>query len=97
MKKFLLMCVVAAALTGCAEYEKDRYYVGCAPVCGAPCASCHQTVSYSSCISCARPAPQPKTIVVMVPPAPQPVVEHEIVYQPQPSCGCPKCGCHKAK
>ena len=96
MKKFLLMCVVAAALTGCAEYEKDRYYV--APVCGAPCVSCHQTVSYSSsCISCARPAPQPKTIVVMVPPAPQPVVEHEIVYQPQPSCGCPKCGCHKAK
>ena len=104
MKKTLLICTIAAALTGCAEFERDRYYVAgyqYVPACGqevTTCSTCQQTVSYSPCLSCARPAPQPKTIVVMVPPAPQPqpVIEHEIVYQPQPSCGCKKCGCNKA-
>ena len=64
------------------------------------CSTCTQQVT--TCETCVQPVqpvlqPQPKTIVVMVPPAPQPVVEHEIVYQPQPSCGCKKCGCKAAK
>lgn len=106
MKKTLLICAIAAALTGCAEFERDRYYVAgynYTPVCAQPintCNTCHQAVTYSSCMPYVRPAPQPKTIVVMVPPAapqPQPVIEHEIVYQPQPSCGCAKCGCNHNK
>lgn len=63
------------------------------------CSTCTQQVT--TCETCTQKIQpvlhqEPKTIVVMVPPAPQPVVEHEIVYQPQPSCGCKHCGCNKA-
>lgn len=99
MRKTLLICMIAATLTGCAEFERDRYYVAgyqYAPACGQE-VTCQQTVTYAPCCTY-RPAPQPKQVIVVMPaPQPQPVVEHEIVYQPQPTCGCNKCGCHKAK
>lgn len=100
MKKTLLICAMAACLTACAEH-REEYVMGY-----------EYMPAYTGCSTCAQPAPtcntcmqtiqpvlhqQPKTIVVMVPPAPQPVVEQEIIYEPQPSCGCKKCGCHKAK
>jgi len=104
MKKTLLICAMAAAVTGCAEFERDRYYVaGYAPVCGQEMTTytscCQQIMPCDTCMPCtARPAPQPKQVIVVMPaPRPQPVIEHEIVYQPQPSCGCKKCGCHNAK
>ena len=100
MKKTLIICALAACLAGCAEFERDRYYVaGYAPTCGQQVytSCCQQIMPYETCMPCAaRPAPQPKQVFVVMP-APQPVIEHEIVYQPQPTCGCPKCGCHKAK
>lgn len=104
MKKTLIICAMAACLAGCAEFERDRYYVaGYAPTCGQQVtytSCCQQVMPCETCMPCmARPAPQPKQVIVVMPaPQPQPVVEHEIVYQPQqPSCACAKCGCRKAK
>jgi len=101
MKKTLLICAMAACVAACAEQRREEYvmgyeYVPAYSTCG--CHSCGTTTT--TCNTCVQPLQpvlhqQPKTIVVMVPPAPQPVVEHEIVYQPQPTCGCPKCGCKK--
>ncbi len=105
MKKTLLICAVAACLAGCVEQQRrDEYVMGYeyvpAPAyntCG--CNTCTQPIT--TCNTCMQPIQpvlhqQPKTIVVMVPPAPQPVVEQEIIYEPQPTCGCKKCGCQKA-
>ena len=97
MKKTLLICAMAACVAACAEQRREEYvmgyeYVPAYNACG--CGACAQTMT--TCSTCVQPIQpvlhqQPKTIVVVTPPAPQPVVEHEIVYQPQPTCGCPKC------
>ena len=116
MKKSLLVCALAIAVTGCVEHQPDRYVpayrpapVQYAPACGCAqqvtqqvntCTTCQQTMPTQSCCGCTthRPEPKPKTVVIMVPsapaPQPQPVIEHEIVLQTQPACGCKKCGCH---
>jgi len=90
------------------EYVPVSNTCGCStcaqPVAPAPCM---QTVSTcSTCTQQVQPVfqpviqpvlqPQPRQVVVVMPPAPapQPVVEHEIIYKPQPSCGCSKCGCN---
>ncbi len=102
MKKTLLICAMAACVVGCVEQKRhDDYvmgyqYVPAYNTCG--CNTCGVTTT--TCNTCMQPIQpvlhqQPKTIVVMVPPAPQPVVEQEIIYEPQPTCGCPKCGCNK--
>ena len=95
MKKTLLICTMSIGLVACAEQRHEEYVMGYqyVPACANTCSSCFQPMMPYR--ACARP--QPKPIVVVVPPAPQPVVEHEIVYQPQPKCGCSKCGCKKAK
>jgi len=95
MKKTLLICAMSIGLVACAEQRKEEYVMGYELVPTCACSSCVRSFSPCPCMTCAR-RQQPKPIVVVVPPAPQPVVEHEIVYQPQPSCGCPKCGCQKA-
>ena len=96
MQKTLIICALAACLAGCADdcREHARRYEY-APVAPCGCNTCAQT--YTTYLPPIQPVlhQQPKTIVVMMPPAPQPVIEEEIVYQPQPSCGCSKCGCQK--
>ena len=109
MRKTLLICLLAVAITGCVEHRRERYVptYQYAPACGCAqqvtsCTTCQQVMPAKPCCGFERPAPQPKTVVIMVPPAPapapqpQPVIEHEIVYQPQPTCGCKKCGCQTA-
>ena len=105
MKKTLLICVMAACVAGCVEKRKDEYVMGYEFV-PAPaytyvntgCSTCGQPVT--TCNTCAQPIiqpvlqQQPKQVIVVQ--TPQPVVEQEIVYQPQPACGCKKCGCNKA-
>lgn len=100
MQKILIICAMAACLAGCTEHcREDRAreyeYVS---VASYGCNTCAQP----TCPTCLPPIQpvlyqQPKTIVVMMPPAPQPapIIEEEIIYQPQPSCGCKKCGCQK--
>ena len=103
MKKTLLICAMTMCVAACTEQRHEEYAMGYAYVpayTGCGCNSCAQPAP--TCNTCFQPVQpvlhqQPKTIVVMVPPAPQPVVEHEIVYQPQPECGCKKCGCPKAQ
>jgi len=101
MNKTLLICAMAACVAGCTEQKRhDDYVMGYQYVpaytntCG--CNTCGTTTT--TCNTCLHPVlhqQQPKTIVVMVPPAPQPIVEQEIIYEPQPTCGCHKCGCKK--
>ena len=98
MKKTLIICALASCLAACAEHcnecAKDYEYVTV-----NTCNTCAQPVA--TCNTCQTIQPvlrqEPKTIVVMLPPAPQPVVEQEIIYEPQPKCGCSKCGCKKDK
>ena len=93
MKKTLLICAMSIGLVACAEQRREEYVMGYehVPTCTNTCSHCFQPIM--PCRTCVRPKP----IVVVVPPAPQPVVEHEIVYEPQPSCGCKKCGCKNAQ
>lgn len=102
MKKTLLICALAACVAGCVEQQRrDEYAMGYefVPAYTTGCSTCAQpvTTTCNTCNTCLRPVlyQQPKQVVVVMPPAPQPVVEHEIVYEPQPTCGCPKCGCNK--
>ena len=100
MKKTLLICTMAMCVTACVEQRREEYVMGYEYVpayTGCGCATCAQQTTCHTCFQPVQPVlhQQPKTIVVMVPPAPQPVVEHEIIYQPQPTCGCKKCGCNK--
>jgi len=99
MKKTLVICAMAACLAACAQHQCNE------------CARNYEYIEAATCSTCAQPAPtcntcfqpiqpvihqQPKTIVVVLPPVPQPVVEQEIIYQPEPKCGCQKkCGCKK--
>ena len=103
MKKTLLICAMAACLAACAEKSREDYvmgyqyvpYTGCSTCGKSTCNTCN---TCNTCSTCLHPVlhQQPKQVVVVMPaPAPQPVVEHEIIYEPQPTCGCPKCGCSK--
>ena len=98
MKKTLLMCVLAVSVAGCVEHRRDEYAANYEYVSTytTGCSSCAQTVT--TCTTCLQPVihQQPKTVVVVLPPAPQPIIEQEIIYQPRPTCGCNKCACKKA-
>jgi len=102
LKKTFLFCALAAATAGCVDNSHNRYVpvYQQTPACGCAqqitsCTSCQQTIQTPTCGCMHHHAPKPKTIVIMVPPAPQPVIEHEIILQaqPAPTCGCKKCGC----
>ena len=97
MQKTLIICALAACLAGCSDNCREHARYEYVPVAPYGCSTCAQT--YTTYVTPIQPVlhQQPKTIVVMMPPAPQPVIEEEIVYQPQPSCGCSKCGCQKAQ
>ena len=109
MKKTLLICAMAVCTTACVEHSREEYVAGYEYVptytyttgCSACVQStCNTCTTCNTCNTCRQPIQpvlyqQPKTIVVMVPPAPQPAVEHEIIYEPQQTCGCSKCGCNK--
>ena len=104
MKKTLLICAMAACVAGCAEQRRDEYVMGYEYVPAyTSCTTCAQPISTcntcNTCNTCLQPVlhQQPKQVVVVMPPAPapQPIVEHEIVYEPQPTCGCSKCECNK--
>ncbi|MBQ3695366.1 MAG: hypothetical protein II938_00120 [Alphaproteobacteria bacterium] len=102
MKKTLLICALAACVAGCVEQQRrDEYAMGYefVPAYTTGCSTCAQPVTTcNTCNTCLRPVlhQQPKQVVVVMP-APQPVVEHEIVYEPQPTCGCSTCNCGKKK
>ena len=75
-------------MTAC-EYPA---YTGC-----STCNTCAQKTACDTCVQAIQPVvyQQPRQVFVVLPPQPQPVIEQEIIYQPQPTCGCKKCGCKK--
>ena len=97
MKKTLLICAMAACVAGCVEQRRsDEYVMGYEYVPAYnTCGCCSQASTCNTCVQPVQPVlhQQPKQVIVVQ--TPQPVVEQEIIYQPQPTCGCPKCGCHK--
>ena len=102
MNKTLLICAMAACVAACTQQKRQEEYVmgyefvPAFSSCGCNGCGTSATTTCNTCVHAVQPVlqQQPKQVIVVQ--APQPVVEHEIVYQPQPTCGCSKCGCQKA-